>query len=135
MSLKKYLDRSEKKPAETDTAQPKKKSVQEEEPKTPEEVIDKLDIPKDEKAALKRMLKEAETPEDVKKLLDKIVAMMQETGETVEEIEAVMTEIAKSVLVAVDVRTPKDSMILEQSLDKIVALQTQQKKHTSADCC
>ncbi len=73
------------------------------------------------------MLKEAETPEDVKKLLDKIVAMMQETGETVEEIEAVMTEIAKSVLVAVDVRTPKDSMILEQSLDKIVALQTQQK--------
>ncbi|PLX65946.1 MAG: hypothetical protein C0603_13300 [Denitrovibrio sp.] len=124
--FKKYLDRSEK-PAETDTAETKSKSVKAEEPETPEEVIENLDIPKEEKAELKRLLAEAESPEDVKKLLDRIVEMMQEAGEAVGDIETAMTDIAKSILGSEGDRTPKENIILEQSLDKIVALQTQQK--------
>jgi len=124
--FKKYLDRSET-PVNTDTAQNQKKSVKAEEPETPEEVIDSLNIPEDDKAELKRMLEEAETPEDVSAFLDKMMAMMQDAGESLENVEIAITDLAKVILGSDAEKTAKDNILLEESLDKIVEIQSVQK--------
>lgn len=116
--FKKYLERSDdRKPLKTDTAQQEQKSVKAEEPETPEEVIDNLDIPEDQKAELKRMLEEAETEEDISLFLDELMVLAEDGA------EEVLSQMAMAVLTTEN-RSPKESMILEQSLDQIAAIQS-----------
>jgi flagellar hook-length control protein FliK len=121
--FKKYLDRSGDdaqtlKTKDTSAAQDQK-SVKAEEPETPEEVIDNLDIPEEQKAELKRMLSEAETEEDVSAFIDELMIAAQN------ESEDVLTQLALSVLGGEGTQTEQDTMILEQALDQIAAIQAQ----------
>ncbi|XOB66248.1 flagellar hook-length control protein FliK [Deferribacteres bacterium DY0037] len=120
--FKKYLDRSDSSDntLKTDTAKQEKNSVEAEEPETPEEVIDNLDIPEEQKAELKRMLDEADSAEDIAVFLDALIEV------TPVEPEEVLTQIAMSILGSEQEVTPKESMVLEQSLDEIAAIQSAQ---------
>lgn len=139
--FKKYLDRSgdqtqnqtdtdtdRKIKTMTDTSERKVTDEQAaEEPETPEEVIDSLDIPEEQKAELKQMLAEAETEEDISGFFDELISMMQEAEESAEEIEKALTEMAMTVLSSEEQVNTKDSMILEETLNRIAAVQAEQR--------
>lgn len=120
--FKKYLDRSGD-DAQTlkpqDTSANDQTSVKAEEPETPEEVIDNLDIPEEQKAELKRMLEDAETSEDISAFVDEL---MIAAGD---ESESVLTQLAMSLLSGETGQTEQSSMLLEETLDEIAALQAQ----------
>ena len=121
--FKKYLDRSGEeaqslKTKDTSAAQDQK-SVKAEEPETPEEVIDNLDIPEEQKTELKRMLADAETEEDVSAFVDELMIAAQD------ESEDVLTQLALSVLGGEGCQTEKDTMVLEKALDQIASIQAQ----------
>jgi len=125
--FKKYLDRSDDSTLKSeDTSVKDQESVKAEEPETPEEVIDNLDIPEEQKVKLKRMLAEAETEEDVSAFMDELMIVAQD------ESEEVLTQLALSVLSGESDRDTQDTMLLEQALDGIAAIQAQPKANNQS---
>lgn len=137
--FKSYLDRSadtaplQNKAQQAKTEKPEK--INEEEPSTPQEVIDNLDIPAKDKKELQKMLKEADTPEKISQFLDKLAEKIKKSfaaegnevnikpAEVLKKVEEVLTQIAQSVLAASGKTTPKQNQLLEQTLDRIVDVQ------------
>jgi len=123
--FKKYLDRSA--PAAQDGSASDKRDVSAEEPESPEEVIENLDIPKDQKEELTSMLEEADSAEDMEAFLEKLMNLMEKAGESLAEVETALTDIAKTIVSSEENVDTKDSLLLEAALDKIIQVQRQQK--------
>jgi flagellar hook-length control protein FliK len=123
--FKKYLERAENNaPKQADTAQKtEKESVQAEEPKTPEEVIDNLNISEDKKAELKRMMSKIESEEDAKELLAEMALAIQEAGGSENQLDMALTDLAKTLLSSETDDFAGRSVLLESTLDEIVASQ------------
>lgn len=110
----------------------KKADDADKEPETPEEVIDSLKLSEDMKKKLKAMLAAAQTPEAMKAFLDKLTQAMKESGATDQDMEDVFTEMAMTVLTKPSQPTEKDTMLMEQSLDRISEIQNAQDQQASA---
>jgi flagellar hook-length control protein FliK len=128
--FKKYLDRSETSP-EQDTANIKTAEKQDaglnaEEPATPDEVIDSLDIPDKDKQELKNMLDKAETKEDMQEFADALKEKMTEQGMSLRDVEKALADMAIALLNTDSDRSAKDSLLLEEVLDKIMEVQKEQ---------
>jgi len=125
--FKKYLDRSAKseEPKKADTAlKDEKVSVKKEEPETPEEVINNLDIPEDQKEELKNMLAQVDSPESAEELLEAMVKAIQaNVGSGENDVEIALTDMAKAILSSDEEISKEDNFLLEASLDKIIEVQ------------
>lgn len=101
------------------------------EPESPQDVIDSLNIPDEAKDELKKMLSEIDSKDDADAFLQQLMAMMQGASMTVAQVEKTLSDLATTLMQQTTPvgQQPKISpILLEKTLDTIVALQTSKQE-------
>ena len=103
-------------------------SQQAQDPKTPEEVIDSMNVPDEVKDELKQMLSEIKTEDDAQQFMQQLMAIMQSANMTVEDVETTLTDLASTLLDGTSEIVPQTAVpaLTEQVLNALVDIQKSQ---------